>query len=385
MRWPFGATRPTQAVSEADARPDTRFAFKLFRELAASAATQNIVLSPASVMLCLGMLQEGATGETKAATARVLGTTDLGPEAAYLIKSALQVRGPSLELSAANSIWCDKQFSPHKEYVAALLEHFEAELGVLDFSNSESVATVNAWVAKRTQGKIDHLVDLLDPEAPLIAVNAVYFRDRWSQGFEREFTREESFDTGDGRQVRVPLMRGSGKYSYYEDSTFQAVRLGYKTSRLGMYVLLPAKRSSLQKLVLSLTPLVWERLTKELNWREGDLDLPRFRLAHQAELRGALQQLGMEIAFDRERAEFDGIHTPPPSIWIEQVFHQAVVEVNEEGTEAAAVTAVMVPLSSPNHRTERRFKMIVDRPFFFAIHDDYTNTILFMGSINDPS
>ena len=385
MRWPFTTAKPTQAVSDANARPATRFAFKLFGQLVAAAATQNIIVSPASVMLCLGMFQEGATGETREAIAETLEIAELGSAAAHYLKSALHLREPSMELVVANSLWCDERFTPRSEYAANLREYFEAEINVLDFRAPESVAKINTWVSERTRGKIGHILEVLDPLLPLIAVNAIFFKDLWSRPFEKELTREEIFHTGDGRRPKVPLMRGSGFYSYCEESEFQAVRLNYKNSRLAMYIFLPDKSSSLQKLLRKLSPGAWEEKMKHFESREGHLSVPRFKVSYGTELSDALKQLGMGAAFDPQRANFDGIKQPPPQLWIGQVLHQVMVDVNEEGTEAAAVTIGMIAMSLRSPKRPRPFHMIVDRPFFFGIRDEFTDTILFMGAVGDPS
>jgi serpin B len=152
-----------------------------------------------------------------------------------------------------------------------------------------------------------------------------------------------------------------------------------------MYVFLPAKRSSLTEFRQNLNSATWDKWTRRLKVIEGHIRIPRFRLTYESKLNSALAKLGMEIAFDPRRARFDAIHPPPPHIWIDRVIHRAFVEVNEEGTEAAAVTAVhMVALSMRPIKPPRPFEMIVDRPFFFAICDDETKSILFMGSIEEP-
>jgi serine protease inhibitor len=189
----------------------------------------------------------------------------------------------------------------------------------------------------------------------------------------------------DGRKVNLPLMRQYDSYPYYEESTFQAVRLGYETSRLAMYVFLPAKGSSLRQFQQDLNSGVWDRWMGRFETIRGQVRLPRFKLTYSAQLNSALGKLGMEIAFDPQRARFDSISPPPPSIWIDQVLHRAFVEVNEEGTEAAAVTGIAVFSSSARYsKPPRTFEMIVDRPFFFAIRDDLTKAILFMGSVEEP-
>jgi serine protease inhibitor len=392
MRWPFGSeSASTVDLPQQIASPSRRFAFKLLRGLEPEQPSGNIFFSPASVMLCLWLLEEGATGETREAINQALEIAGLEPDALGLaraaVKSALQIAAPGLQLESANALWCNQSFRPRAEYTARIKEEYGAEVKELDFRSPRAVPTINAWVSTKTHDRIQDTVRQIDPLTALVAVNALYFKDFWSKQFEPGLTREEPFHRADGRKLTRPLMGQSGSYFYYEESSFQAVRLPYKTSRLGMYVFLPAKGSSLRKFREKLGSAAWEEWMGRFTWTEGHIRLPRFKLTYRTELTGALEKLGMGIAFDRARARFDGISVPPPEIWLGQVLHQAFVEVNEAGTEAAAVTRVGVTMAAARvpTRPPRRFQMIVDRPFFFAISDSETNTVLFMGCVEEPT
>ena len=177
-------------------------------------------------------------------------------------------------------------------------------------------------------------------------------------------------------------MSQRGSYPYHEESGFQVVRLSY--SRLAMYVLLPAETSSLQQFQANLSSAVWEKWIERLEMTQGHICLPGFKLAYSAKLNTALDKLGMGIVFTPRQARFDTISPPPPAIWIDEVLHRAFVEVNEEGTEAAAITAATLWFGSTFTKPSRTFRMIVDRPFFFAIRDDRTGTIWFMGAVEEP-
>jgi serine protease inhibitor len=388
MRWPFRAKgRLTPELPEKSASPSTRFAFRLFRQLAAQPNARNIFFSPASVMLCLWLLLEGATGETREAMAKVLEVDGLEPEALQSVigtlKSALQIEGPGLQLEAANAIWCDHQRTPRPEYVATIREDYKAEVITLDFSAPETVVRINSWVSAKTHGKIGSILESLDPLAALVSINAIYFRDLWGVPFRRDRTLNGTFHTNQGRTLDVPLMPQKGSYSYYEDPGVQAVRLPYKTSRLAMYVFLPAKSSSLQEFRRNLNSAAWDDWMQKLGPRMGEIYLPRFKLTYQATLNSALSTLGMGIAFDPQRARFDTINLPPPEMWIEKALHRAFINVNEDGTEAAATTVVENDGASTRRQPAHIFEMIVNRPFFFAIYDDFTSTILFMGSVEE--
>ena len=176
-----------------------------------------------------------------------------------------------------------------------------------------------------------------------------------------------------------------GYFRYYAELNFQAVRLPYQGNRVGMYIFLPSRESDLPAFLRTLTPVQWGRWIWAFSETEGVLGLPRFKFEHYVELAPILANFGMTEAFDPGRAQFDGVAIPPPPVHIGQVIHRSVVEVNEEGTEAAAVTEMGMPLASLRPTESRRFRMIVDRPFFFVIRDDESNMILFMGAVNDPT
>jgi serine protease inhibitor len=389
MRWPFAVKTGLERELVESASASTRFAFKLYREISWNEGTTNIFFSPASVMLCLCLLHAGATGETRAAIEKVLEVaghgTDVLPSTVAALKSALLVEGPGLECEIANSIWCNQARTPRPEYAAKVKEDYNAEVIAVDFADPATVAQINRWVSGKTRGKIGSILESLDRLAVLVAINAIYFKDFWEKPFEAALTREELFHASHGRTVKTPLMSQYGSYPYYEDSEFQAVRLRYKTSRLAMYIFLPAKRSSLERFQQNLSSAAWDKWMQKFHMTEGHIRLPRFKLTYSAILNSALEKLGMAIAFDPRRARFDTISTPPPPIWIDQVLHRAFVEVDEEGTEAAAVTAVVQVTASPIRNPARTFQMVVDRPFFFAIRDDHTGTIWFMGAVDEPN
>lgn len=368
--------------------PTTRFAFKLYREILREAGTANVFFSPASVMLCLSLLREGATGETQAAMDKVLEIDGSEPGAfestVAALKSVLEAKGAGLELASVNSVWCNQACTPRSGYVARVKKAYDAEVIVVDFGSPETVNQINGWISGKTRGRIKTMVESLAPRAILVAINAVYFKDLWMKSFDPGLTRERSFHASDGRTVKTPLMSQQGAYSYHEESGFQAVRLGYKSSRLAMYVFLPAKTSNLQHFQENLSSVAWDKWMERLKTTPGHVTLPRFKLAYSAKLRVALDRLGMGVVFAPGRARFDAISPPPPAIWVDEVLHRAFVEVNEEGTEAAAFTAATAVFSSVISKPPRTFQMIVDRPFFFAIRDDHTGTIWFMGAIEEP-
>jgi serine protease inhibitor len=229
-------------------------------------------------------------------------------------------------------------------------------------------------------------VSKLDPLTALVAINVIYFKDLWRTPFSKALIQEAAFHTSDGQRLNVPRMLQNDSYPYYEQKTFQAVCLPYQTGRIGMYVFLPSKKSSLAEFLQHLDSMAWDECTKHFETLEGTIGIPRFKMDYGVDLKDPLTKLGMGIAFDPQLARFDAIHTPPPEIWIDEVRHRASIEVAEDGTEAAAITWGLAKcFSSESAKRPRTFEMIIDRPFFFAICNLQTDTILFMGCIEEPS
>jgi len=389
MPWPFARKSLavlTSSVTDNSTSPSTRFAFKLFRELAGGDGS-NVFFSPASVMLCLAMVHEAATGETRQAMAKALEIADLNPVDTGL--AIAELRAPfrqreHVEVRGANALWCSDRVQVRPEYAARVRDMYDAEVATADFGAGTAVPTVNAWVNQKTKGKISHIVDVLSPLTALVVVNAIYFKGRWTRTFERKLTRNGLFTTATGQEEQLPMMCQSGRYSYYGDRRLQAVVLPYEGD-MAMLVILPAKGTDSRQFQQSLSSGAWESWLTRCKQVGGTIQMPRFKLDYCAPLDRALKALGMERVFDPDRAEFDGVRAGQLRLWIDQVLHRAVADVNEEGTEAAAATAVCVPLSAARfNRPPRLFQMIVDHPFFVMIRDETTRTILFMGWVGDP-
>jgi len=341
-------------------------------------------------MLCLAMIYDGARGETRSGMANALELSGLdaaGVESAIAgLRSVLEAREAGVQLLISNSLWCNQSIQVDAAFTARAREMYGADVRDVDFAATDTPARINAWVSEKTAAKIPHMIDSLDPLTLLVALNAIYFKGLWSQPFQRALTRDRPFTTGSGKEKILPLMPQRGRFRYLEQREFQAVALPYQGWRIAMYVFLPARRSNLQQLHGLLSAARWESWMNQPAWMPGTVQLPRFKMSYAAQLRTALVNVGMERAFDRERAEFGGIRNEPPPVWIDEVLHRALAEVNEEGTEAAAATmGLMVKASMGWQRPEREFEMIVDRPFLFVIRDEKSGNVLFMGSVVDPT
>jgi serine protease inhibitor len=375
----------TLGVTGSSSSPSTRFAFKVFRELVSG---DGVFFSPSSVMLCLAMVHEVASGKTREAMAQALEIAGLDPIDTNLTIAGLRTlshRREHLEVLVANSLWCSDRVQVRSECIAALRDIYDAELTTLNFAAQEAVPRINAWVNERTKSKISHILNELSPLAAMVAVNAIYFKGRWAVPFEHYFTRDGLFTTSTGQEKQLPMMFQSGMYSYCEDDESQAVLLRYEGD-MAMYVILPRAGANTRQFHLGLSSGGWESRLARFEKVAGAIQLPRFKLDYSARLERPLKNLGMERAFDPNQAEFDGVSAGQLPVWIDRVFHRAVAEVNEQGTEAAAATMMTACFSSSGRikRPPREFKMIIDRPFFFVIRDETTGTILFMGWVGDP-
>jgi serine protease inhibitor len=366
---------------------NTGFAFDLLKQIAGEQPGINIFISPFSVSTVLQMVANGAAGDTKTEMQRVLKTTGLPPEA---LNAAGKDLNQSLNsqtnviLNLANAIWYKNEFHLKPEFVSVNKEFFKAELGGVDFTKPESAQTINDWAETSTHGKIKQVVRWpFDPLTRVILANAIYFKGKWERPFDKHATKDRAFYVlPGGTPKQVPTMWQHGRFNYQQGDGFQAVRLPYAGGHLQMYLFLPNTNSSPAKLLADLNAGTWQnKIPPKFQDLEGTLALPRFKLYYDTTLNKPLKALGMRQAFTVD-ADFSAMADKP--LFVSEVKQKSFVEVNEEGTEAAAVTTATLgcaALPRPNNL----FEMIVDRPFLFVIADDQTKSVLFMGVIYDPA
>ena len=261
-------------------------------------------------------------------------------------------------------------------------EFYDATVDALDFSDPHVVNVINDWASDKTHGKITRIADgMIDPETTrLFLADAVYFKGKWSHPFETKNTKERPFYLRSGDRKPVPMMTQTRSFGYVEEAGYQAVRLPYAGENLAMYVFLPVRDSSLGDLVGKLTGDMWERIRRQFKSAEGTVVIPKLKVEYGIELKKPLESLGMKLAFDSGRADFSGIAA---HLYISAAIQKTFVDVNEEGTEATAVTGVAVATTALRLPSQP-FEMVVDRPFLFLIEDRPTQTILFVGLVFDP-
>jgi serpin B len=364
---------------------NTKFGFNLFSEILKQDSKKNVFVSPTSVAIALSMTYNGASGETQEAMAKALELQGMSlqdiNQANETLKASLENADPDVQLSIANSLWAKQGTDFKRDFLQRNQQFYKAKVTELDFAKPDSIGIINNWVKENTHGKIDKIVQQIRPDNVLFLINAIYFKGNWTKKFDKSQTTERPFYLTDGTQKQHPLMSQSGKYRYFENDTFQAVSLPYGKERLNLYVFLPKKNTSLDAFQQQLAVENWQQWMNQFRMRQGSIQLPRFKFDYDIQLNNALKALGMESAFNDTQANFSNMTAE--SVKIDEVKHKTFVEVNEEGTEAAAATSVGIAMTSAM-RPEEPFQMVVDRPFFCAIRDNQTGTILFMGSIREP-
>jgi serine protease inhibitor len=367
---------------------NTKFAFNIFKELSIEDKNMNIFISPLSISIALSMTYNGAEGTTKDAMARALQLGNMSLEElneGYLnLIDSLENADKQVQLGIADSIWIRDRFEPlvNQDFTQRIKECFESEVFSRDFGNLQTIDEINAWISNKTNGKIDKMVDEIDPELVMFLINAIYFKGEWVTSFNESATKEADFFPSDGSTLKVDTMSTKGNFSYYEGEDFKAARFPYGRDKIAMYVFLPNRDVSLDSFVESLSKESWVNYMDGFKLVEGlEVKFPKFKLEYGVKrLNDVLDKLGMGIAFDPFNANFRGI--APADLFIDYVDHKAVIEVNEKGTVAAAATNVGIGVTSiPTIKPT----FIVDRPFFFVIRDDRSGTILFMGKVVDPT
>jgi serine protease inhibitor len=388
-----GSALPPGSVDVASA--DNGFGFHLLNAVQKATPGGNVVLSPVSAALDLSMVVNGADGKTQQEILTALSLDGAELDAinmanAQLLK-VLRAPSQSVTLSVADSLWVDsRRATLRPDYVQQMRASYDAEVADLDFGHSSSLARINGWAAKETHDKIPKIIDRIDPADVLLLLNAVYFKGQWKHPFDKAQTQERDFALADGTSKKVARMAQSGRFDYFETPDVQAIRLPFGDGDLVMQVLLPAKSSSLEALETELTPELWAVWKSHYVPRQGSIELPRFELKSHYRLNAPLQTLGMRSAFDSHAAELTRMFTPPGErarskpFFISQVLQSTYWKVDEEGSEAAAVTSIGVRAAALT-RPEKPFQMVVDRPYLCTIEDRRSGVLLFVGAIYDPT
>jgi len=369
-----------------------RFAFDLYARL--KGAEGNLFLSPYSISTALAMTSAGARGRTADQMVDVLRfPKDLCAHPASLhaacagLQNDLNAAGAkgAFDLVVANRLWGQKGYEFLPDFLALVEKNYGAGLEQVDFvaDTEGSRKTINAWVERETRDKIKDLLKpgVLDAMTRLVLTNAIYFKGKWASEFDKKLTRDEDFFVTPEKKVTAPLMRQTAEFGYFDGGEMHALELAYQGDRLAMVVLLPKSKDGIEGLEAALTPNMLEGTCAGLRRREVRVALPRFKTTAEFSLKDPLVAMGMADAFDPAKADFSGM-SGKKDLFISAVVHKAFVDVNEEGTEAAAATAVVARMTAV---AEPPPVFRADHPFLFLIRDTKTGAILFFGRILDPT
>lgn len=368
---------------------DNQFATDLYRRLK-DKNSGNLFFSPYSISAALAMTYAGASGETQKQMAEVLHfavpESELHQAMARLRESLLADAKQGYQLRVANRLWGQKGFEFLPEFLQTTQKYYGAELGILDFAQNTETARqeINRWVEKQTEDKIKDLLapGVLDPQTRLVLTNAIYFKGNWQEQFKKDATQDAPFHVSADKEVSVPMMHQTERFGYRATDDLQALEMPYAKGELSMIILLPKAIDGLLQLEKKLTEENLQEWTKGLGHQKVIVYVPKFTMTSQFSLKDTLEAMGMTLPFT-QKADFSRMSSKE-GLSISAVIHKAFVDVNEEGTEAAAATAVtMMPTSAAPPREEPpTFR--ADHPFVFLIQDNQTGSILFMGRVMNP-
>ncbi|HPE74864.1 MAG TPA: serpin family protein [Draconibacterium sp.] len=367
---------------------DNTFGLEIFQKIRENSAEENIMISPLSISVALAMAYNGADNATKTEMEKTLKLFGLTPEeinASYKqLIEALQSVDEKVVFELANAIFYKNGFAVKPDFLNINGNNYDAEVSSLDFNSPSAVETINNWVATKTHDKILSIIDQLNPDDRMVLLNAVYFNGIWTTEFEKEGTKLHNFTKNNGESIEVPMMNKEDKLEYISNSLFKAVKLPYGKGQYNMIVMLPAEDKNSQNIIDALSA---DNLTKwENEFKTEDhvvVTMPRFKFSFETSLNEVLNEMGMQKAFSGQ-ADFSKI-TDQEDLFISSVRHKSFIDVNENGTEAAAVTSITFTTTSAGPGdTVQKIYFTVDKPFVFAITEKDTGAILFMGEVQNP-
>lgn len=359
---------------------NTDFALKIFKELCSEDKDKNVFISPLSISIAFAMVYNGSKNQTQQEIAKVFefenySTDNLNKAFNDLISSMVNIDN-LVELLAGNSIWISNDLSVKQDFVDTVENSYNASIYNVDFKNQDTENRINTWVSEATKEKIKE-VPPLDPTNLMVLLNAIYFKGQWKDKFMSELTEEDDFFLANNQTKKVQMMNSTEEYKYFEGTDFRMLRLPYGRDKAAMYVLLPKEDIDINEFVANLDRDLIKNSIADLEEAEVKLKFPKFNIEYgYINLMKFLQNLGMNNSFG-DAADFSGISEQPTGIG--EVNHKAIIEVNEEGTVAAAVSKIAMEATAA-----APLIFTVNRPFILLIRDDRTGSILFVGKILDP-
>lgn len=358
---------------------DNEFAFDLFRKTIADSKETNVLTSPLSVSIALGMAWNGATDETKSGMETALKMNGLSVDDINgyykVMQTTLPAIDPTTTLNIANSVWYRTGYPVKQEFFDVNINYFNAEVRELDFSQVWGVDTINNWCARKTNNHVTDILDEIPGDAVMYLINAVYFKGIWRKQFDKKLTKEKPFTNETNNLVNVNMMYQKDTFNYTSDAYAQYLDMPYGNNAFSMTVILPNEGKKIDDVLQHLTVENWNANLNNLSSQEVEVYFPRFKSKNKFLLNDVLMSMGMQRAFE-DHNEFKNINEG--SLFISRVLHDTSIEVTEEGTEATAVTVVEL-------REKASLNQIfnVNRPFLYVIREQSTGVILFIGKMGN--
>ena len=359
------------------------FTFNLLKKIPDSQG-HNLLVSPLSISLAFSIALNGADGTTKSAIISALGlgelTVDEINQIYFDLVNALKKTDSNVILNIANSIWIRKTYPVLDAFIATNKKFYDAQVLALDFDQA-ALAVINNWVNEKTNSKIPTILDQISADEIMFLINAIYFNGKWEVQFEKPNTVNGAFTLSSGSLVTVPYMKIKEQYGYSEQTGYRALKMPYGRGKFEMVMLLPDAGTSADQLMNQLDPVSWSNLKTALSAKSKvDVWLPRFKFSWESDMNDILSSLGMTVAFSKTEANFSKINATD-QLFITKVKHKTFIDVNEEGTEAAAVTSIGIGVTSVGPGGP---EFHASRPFLFFITEEDTGAILFAGKVENP-
>jgi serpin B len=368
------------------AEADNNFAFRMFREVSKQ-EEDNTFFSPLSLNMTLGMLYNGASGKTRNEIVETLGIADFSEtevnEYFQKISQTLLKIDPTTNIAIANSIWYRNNFSVKNQFVEMGKEYFDAEVRALNFNSSRAVNTINNWCAEKTNNRIQNLIGSTIPDDMMMyLINALYFKGQWQMDikFDKKKTKLDNFIKTDNQKKKVNMMEQTSFMNYYADEHLQCVEMDYGNRAFSMVAILPSKNMNINQLINYLDSEKLQNAVKNMRWQKVWLKLPRFKIESGFSLGQPVKDLGMRQMFSGGFANISD-----NDLWVSDIRQKIFVEVNEEGTEAAAATTIVMTGFGGRSKKIEPVRFFADRPFLYLIREKSTGIILFIGRMDEPN
>jgi serpin B len=365
---------------------DNDFGLELFQQIRDESTEENIMISPLSISVAFAMAYNGADGNTKTEMEKAMKLNGLTPEqinnSYKMLINALQSLDKDVVFELANAIYYANEFQVKTDFLNINKNIYNAEVEKLDFASSGAVETINNWVAEKTHDKITKIIEKLNPLDRMVLLNAVYFNGIWKNKFTEKGTHNLPFTKTDGNTIEVAMMNKEESLDYATNSLFSAIKMPYGEGQYNMIVMLPVSENNSQDIINSLSTENWNKWKSDFKTTDHVvITMPRFKFEFKTGLEKVLTKMGMEKAFQPGIADFSKISDE--DLYISSALHKSYIDVNENGTEAAAVTSITFSTTSAGNEPPKTY-FTVNKPFVFAITEKDTEAILFIGEVKHP-